>query len=224
MNKDLKNSDPLSVLQPIMTAVEQQFYRKETPWHRNWKMAFPKSFREIGFFDAATNNIHRADVFTPSGFTIEFQNSPITLVEMESREAFYPNLIWVLNGKKFKGFRVLKHLPDVDDPKLKDYEFCHSDHLSMIRKQDFANGILNPKVLNFYHPELKGINLTSCYYSFCWKNPHSVWFQAKAPIVIDMGGHFLYELKQREQLSGNYAYLKILSRKTFIERYTPPED
>lgn len=210
--------------QPVMPNNVLQFYRKETPWHRNWKMAFPKSFREVGFFDAVTNNIHRADIFSPSGHTIEFQNSPITLAELESREAFYPNLIWVVNGKKFKGFKVLKHLPDVDDPKLNDYEFCHSDHLSMIRKKDLINGIIKPKILNFLHPELKGINLTSHYYSFCWKNPHSVWFQAKAPIIIDIGGHFLYELKQREQLSGNYAYLKLLNRKTFIERHTPPED
>ncbi len=224
MNKGVEIQNIDSVINPVVAIDAPQFFRKETPWHRNWKMAFPKSFREIGFFDAATRNIHRADIFTPGGYTLEFQNSPITLAEMESREAFYPNLIWVLNGKKFKGFKVLKHLPDVGDPRLKNYEFCQSDHLSMIRKVDFASGCLNPKVLNFYHPELKGINFTSCYYSFCWKNPHRVWFQAKAPIIIDMGGLFLYELKQREQLSGNYAYLKLLKRKTFIERHTPPED
>ncbi|TCD12237.1 competence protein [Pedobacter frigidisoli] len=205
------------------SSLKREFYRKESAWHRDWKLAFPPSFREIGFVDAAKGDFHRADIFTPSGYTIEFQNSPITLAELQSREAFYPNLIWVLNGKKFKGFRVLKHLPDVDDPKLRDYEFCQSDHLSMLRKADVQQGLLNSKILNFYHPELKGIAFTSHYYSFCWKKPHSVWYQATAPIIVDLGGHFLYELKQRKQVSGNYAYLKILSRKTFIDRYTPPE-
>lgn len=202
--------------------VKNVFYRKETAWHRDWKLAFPSAFREVGFKDAHKGDFHRADIFTPSGHTIEFQNSPINLAELKSREAFYPNLIWVLNGKKFKGFKVLKHLPDVDDPKLKDYEFCHSDHLSMVRKCDILNGI-QPKVLNFYHPELKDIKFSSRYYSFCWKNPHSVWYEATAPIIIDLGGHFLYELQKREQLSGNYHYVKLLKRKTFIDRYTPPE-
>ena len=76
-----------------------------------------------------------------------------------------------------------------------------------------------PKVLNFYHPEIKGVAFTSFYYSFCWKHPHQVWFEAKAPIIIDLGGHFLYQLKQRRQLSGNYAYLHMITRKSFIEQF-----
>jgi hypothetical protein len=194
-----------------------RFYPGETPWHRNWKKAFPPAFREVSFVDATFGELHRADVHTPCGTTLEFQNSPISMEELRSREAFYPNLVWVLNGKKFKGFRVLKSLPDVDDPRLSAYEFCHSDHLSMIRKSDLIQD--KPKVLNFYHPEIKGVPLTSYYYSFCWKHPHRVWFEAKCPIIVDLGGHFLYQLKQRKQLSGDYAYLHIIPRKSFIERY-----
>jgi hypothetical protein len=194
-----------------------RFYPGETPWHRNWKKAFPPSFREVSFVDETRAELHRADVHTPCGTTLEFQNSPICMEELKSREAFYPNLVWVLNGKKFKGFRILKSLPDVDDPLLSDYEFCHSDHLSMIRKSDLLQG--RPKVLNFYHPEIKRVPLTSCYYSFCWKHPHRVWYEAKAPIIVDIGGHFLYQLKHRKQLSGDYPYLHIIPRKHFIERY-----
>ena len=193
--------------------------RGETPWHRNWKMAFPKNYREVGFYDEVFGEIHRADIHTSAGTTIEFQNSPINLNELKSREAFYPKLIWVLNGKKFKGFRILKNLPDVDDPILKGYEFCHSDHLSMIRKEDILRKIAKPKVLNFYHPEIKNVAITSYYYSFCWKQPHAVWFEAKAPIIIDLGGHFLYELRKRKQLSGDYAYVKLIQRKAFIEQH-----
>ena len=219
MKRDILRSDTIQDI----SSLKKEYCRKETAWHRDWKLAFPPSFREVAFYDAANADIHRADVFTPSGYTIEFQNSPITLAELNSREAFYPNLIWVLNGKKFKGFKILKHLPDVDDPKLKDYEFCHSDHLSMVRKSEVTQGLPNPKILNFYHPELQGIKLTSNLYSFCWKQPHSVWYLATAKIIVDLGGHFLYELKQRNQLNGNYPYLKMLSRKTFIDWHTPPE-
>jgi len=189
----------------------------ETVWHRSWKEAFPPSFREVSFADTLVGELHRADVHTPCGTTLEFQNSPICLEELQSREAFYPKLIWILNGKKFKGFRVLKNLPDVDDPRLASYDFCHTDHLSMIRRTDFLQG--QPKVLNFYHPELKKMPITSHYYSFCWKHPHRVWYHAKNPIIVDLGGHFIYQLKQRRQISGDYPYLHIMSRKSFIEQY-----
>ncbi|MCZ4243548.1 competence protein [Pedobacter punctiformis] len=224
-----KDSESLSIQQysfneepdqiEVKPAKVKEYYARETPWHRNWKLAFPENCREIGFYDDKLGEIHRADVHTPSGFTIEFQNSPITLAELSSREAFYPKLIWVLNGKKFKGFRILKNLPDVDDPALENYEFCHTDHLSMIRKTEILNGLTKPKVLNFYHPELKKVAITSHYYSYCWKQPHAVWFMAKAPIIVDLGGHFLYELKKRKQASGDYTYLKLITRKSFIEQY-----
>lgn len=209
----------LSVPVPVNAEAKLRVYPGETPWHRNWKKAFPPSYREVTFLDPSLGEIHRADVHTPCGTTLEFQNSPIGLDELKSREAFYPKLCWILNGKKFKGFRILKALPDIDDPKLFGYDFCSTDHLSMIRKADFINGVIKPKVLNFYHPELKGISLSSHYYSFCWKHPHQVWYQAKSPIIVDLGGHFLYQLKQRKQVSGDYAYLHMIPRKTFVDQY-----
>ena len=214
----LNNSFPEKIDGPLADEMLLRNYG-ETPWHRNWKKAFPPSFREVTFFDHALTEYHRADVHTPCGTTIEFQNSPICLDELLSREAFYPNLVWVLNGKKFKGFKILKSLPDVDDPKLYNYEFCHSDNLALVRKADLINGVEKPKKFNFNHPEVKGIPLTSYYYSFCWKHPHRVWYQAKSKIILDLGGHFLYQLKQRTQLSGDYAYLHIIPRKDFIEQY-----
>lgn len=57
------------------------------------------------------------------------------------------------------------------------------------------------------------------YYSFCWKNPHRVWYQAKCPLIVDLGGHFLYQLKQRKQLSGDYPYLHMIPRKDFLSIY-----
>ena len=194
-------------------------YHKESVWHRNWKKAFPLDYREKSFCCQTTGELHRADVYTPCGTAIEFQNSPISVAEMKSREAFYPKMIWILNGKKLKGFKILKNLPHPDDPKLKDYEFRKSDHLSMVRKADVLRAVEVPKVLNFYHPEIKGVSITSNFYHFCWKQPHAVWFSATAPIIVDLGGHFLYRMRVRKQLSGDYPFLEMINRKTFIERY-----
>lgn len=195
-------------------------YYKESIWHRNWKKAFPPDYREKSFCCQLTGELHRADVFTPCGTAIEFQNSPISLTEMKSREAFYSKMIWIVNGKKFKGFKILKNLPHPEDPKLKDYEFRNCDHLSMVRKADVLNTFAAaPKVLNFHHPELKSVPITSNFYHFCWKQPHAVWFRAKAPIIVDLGGHFLYKMKIRKQVSGDYPYLEMISRKTFIANF-----
>jgi hypothetical protein len=202
---------------PPETPVPREY--GETPWHRNWKKAFPPAFREISFPDKLLGDLHRADVHTSCGTTLEFQNSPISLYELKSREAFYPKLIWVLNGKKFKGFRILKSLPDVDDARLKGFDFCQTDHLSVIRTSELTENSGVKKVLNFHHPELRSIPLTSYYYSFCWKHPHRVWYEATAPIIVDLGGHFLYQLKQRKQISGNYAYLHMITRKSFVEQF-----
>lgn len=144
------------------------YFSGETAWHSDWKKAFPESYREKTFLNRSVGYYHRADVFTPCGTAIEFQNSPICLEELHSREAFYPNLIWVVNGAKFKGFKVLKHLPDVDDARLADLEFSHSSNLTMVRKGE-------SKKMTFHHPELRSIPFTSHYYSFRWSNPHRVW-------------------------------------------------
>jgi len=218
----VENIDEISAeaalnLPPLWTPEK---YYKESTWHRNWKKAFPSDYREKSFCCQITGELHRADVFTPCGTAIEFQNSPISLTEMKSREAFYSKMIWIVNGKKFKGFKILKNLPHPEDPKLKDYEFRNCDHLSMVRKADVLNAsAAAPKVLNFHHPELKRVGITSNFYHFCWKQPHAVWFCATAPIIVDLGGHFLYRMKIRKQVSGDYPYLEMISRKTFIANF-----
>jgi hypothetical protein len=194
-------------------------YMQETPWHRDWKMEFPISFREKAFMHKEQGEWHRADIYTNCGTTIEFQNSPITEKELLSRESFYPKLIWVLNGKKFKGFKILKALPDVDHPRLADLEFSYTANLTMVRKNDLLQGIEKPKILTFHHPELRNIPLTSHLYSFCWRHPHRVWYEAKCPIMIDLGGYFIYQLKHRKQLFDNYSYLHMIPKKEFIAQY-----
>lgn len=209
----------LELVSSKITGEALSFYTGETLWHSDWKKAFPIDYREKTFLNKNEGYYHRADIFTPCATAIEFQNSPISLAELRSREAFYPNLIWIVNGAKFKGFKVLKHLPDVDDPKLKAFEFCHKANLTMVRKVDVLSGLEKPRVMTFHHPELRNIALTSHYYSFRWSNPHRVWYEAKCPIIIDLGGYFLYQLKQRQQSNGDYAYLHMIPRKDFIARY-----
>jgi competence CoiA-like predicted nuclease len=45
---------------------------------------------------------HIADVKTPNGLVVEFQHSAISAEEKLSRETFYKNMIWVVDGLRLK--------------------------------------------------------------------------------------------------------------------------
>ena len=72
----------------------------ESEWHRSWKNQFPAEWQEVVHTDEETGERHVADVKTDKGMVIEFQRSPISLEEMRSREGFYGNMIWVVDGDR----------------------------------------------------------------------------------------------------------------------------
>ncbi|WP_208116649.1 MULTISPECIES: hypothetical protein [unclassified Rhizobium] len=77
------------------------WWENETEWHRQWKNHFPEECREISHI-AEDGEIHRSDIKTPHGVYIEVQHSAMTDAERKSREEFYKNLIWVIDGQPFK--------------------------------------------------------------------------------------------------------------------------
>lgn len=68
----------------------------EKEWDRNWKNHFPEDFHEVYFKDEKSGEVHRADIHTTNGVTLEFQNSPISIEELKSGEEFHVKLIWVV--------------------------------------------------------------------------------------------------------------------------------
>jgi len=72
----------------------------ETEWHRTWKGNFHIDNQEVVHRDEITGEKHIADVKTNDGIVIEFQHSPIKPEERKSRNDFYKNIIWVVNGKR----------------------------------------------------------------------------------------------------------------------------
>lgn len=54
-------------------------------------------------YDEQTGEKHIADVRTSHGLVIEFQHSRIDPQERTSRERFYGNMIWVVDGTRLKG-------------------------------------------------------------------------------------------------------------------------
>ncbi|MCP5366713.1 MAG: hypothetical protein H6907_09905 [Hyphomicrobiales bacterium] len=77
------------------------WWENETEWHRNWKSHFPTDWQEVPHRDDDGEK-HIADVKTDQGWAIEFQHSYIKPEERQSREAFYGDMAWVVDGLRRK--------------------------------------------------------------------------------------------------------------------------
>lgn len=92
---------------------------EETEWHRFWKEHFPLEWQEIILYDPQSGEKHIADVRTRHGLVMEFQHSPLDPQERVMREAFYKNMIWIVDAshrtndyKRFvKGFPQFRQTP-----------------------------------------------------------------------------------------------------------------
>lgn len=82
------------------TKMCDSWWETETQWHRNWKNKFPIVWQEIFLHDEQTGELHIADVRTEHGLVIEFQHSHIKPEERISRENFYKNMVWVVDGTR----------------------------------------------------------------------------------------------------------------------------
>lgn len=80
------------------------WWENETAWHRSWKNEFPKEWQE--YVQIAENGEkHIADVKTDQGWVLEFQHSYMKPEEHRSRENFYGQMIWVVDGARRKNDR-----------------------------------------------------------------------------------------------------------------------
>jgi len=77
------------------------WHEPETKWHRDWKNLFSADWQEYIQHDQ-TGERHIADIRTRHGLVIEFQYSHLKPEEQTSRETFYGNMIWVVNGNRLK--------------------------------------------------------------------------------------------------------------------------
>jgi len=79
-----------------------RWWEPETDWHRSWKNNYAQDWQEVIRPDELTGETHIADICTPHSLVIEFQHSPINSLERISRERFYKDMVWVIDGLKNK--------------------------------------------------------------------------------------------------------------------------
>lgn len=174
------------------------WWENETEWHRAWKKYFPKDWQEISHFDSKNEEKHIADIKTDKGFVIEFQYSPIKADEIKSREDFYKNMVWVVDGTR---------LP-------RDYQrFCKGSN-------DFAPATGHA---SFSSSNWEGVFLTY-FPEECFPKR---WLTSSVPVYFDFQGiapleqpdeksAFLWGLLPGD--IGGWSVVVKLRRKDFIER------
>lgn len=198
------------------------WWETETDWHREWKSNFPETWREVIHFDNRTNEKHIADIKTHSDVILEFQNSPISLGELSSREQFYKKMVWVINGLSFKNnFEFGYKLPDPNSKFPNGFKFLGYRHMLAFDNLKYPNedglveilhkidGILLDKLVEQYHTR---------HYTFNWKKARLVWLKTQMPIFIDFNDGILWRLLLKSRLSSN-PICACYSKKEFIKHY-----
>jgi len=80
-----------------ITADCDPWYESETAWHFGWKQLVQPAFCEFRMPP------HRADILGNAATVIELQHSSISPEEIEKRERFYDNMIWLFDGTNLNG-------------------------------------------------------------------------------------------------------------------------
>jgi hypothetical protein len=115
-----------------------EWWERETEWHRRWKNKFPKEWQEVVLHDEKTGEKHIADIRSNDGIVIEFQHSPIVSQERRSRENFYKKMIWVVDGTRNKRdyMRFAKGYPQIGTVIGVDKRIESGGHFETIKEVD----------------------------------------------------------------------------------------
>lgn len=75
------------------------WWENETEWHRGWKNEFPQECQEVRITGPSGDH-HIADVRTAKGTVLEFQHSYLSPATRRTRETFYGQMAWIVDGKR----------------------------------------------------------------------------------------------------------------------------
>lgn len=209
------------------------WWENETPWHRQWKSLFPIDWLERSHV-SSTGEIHRADIKTPSGLVIEVQHSAMSDAERISREEFYGNLVWIVDGRGFRSnFDIFHPLPHPASELAEDLVWYRARR----GQAGAVNGIFMRLSENLiHHPgltkrtveadamyevhSLDGIRdaVIDAYYGhhqYYWVRPRKTWLDAKCPVYIDFGDDRLVRLQRYDDTG--LPCIRLVSKREFVQ-------
>ncbi len=205
------------------------WWENETPWHRNWKNLFPEGCREVSH-TASDGEIHRSDIKTPTGIFIEIQHSAMTDAERESREEFYKNLVWIIDGAAFhRNFDIYHPLPDPHADFARDLVWAKAkrgmeganrgiffrwseacEEYPRIAKKDVTFGCIHgiDEVRDALEESYRG------HHQYHWIRPRKTWIDAACPVYIDFGKGFLARLETYDD--SDLRCVRLIDKAKFI--------
>jgi competence protein CoiA len=202
------------------------WWENETDWHRTWKNHYPEECREVVHV-ASDGEIHRSDIKTPHGIYIEVQHSHLPEPERLAREAFYGNLIWVLDGRSFrKNFDIYHPLPHPRSLLAGDLVwskatrgmkganvglFLRLSENKSATKATLRWGQIHP--LEEIQAEVKQ-NYVG-HHQFDWIRPHQSWLAAACPVYIDFGETHLVRLQTYDE--SGLRCVRMVRRDDFLQ-------
>lgn len=205
------------------------WWENETDWHRGWKNLFPPDCREISHV-ASDGEIHRCDIRTPTGIYIEVQHSNMTDAERMSRETFYCNLVWVVDGRGFRdNFDIYHMLPDPASELAQDLVWAKAtrpmqgaaaglfyrlssnrDHQPHATKATLRGGWIEG-----IHAIRSEIEATYCgHHQYDWVRPRRTWLDATCPVYIDFGGDALVKLDIYDE--SGLRCIRLVAKRKFL--------
>ncbi|WP_246827705.1 hypothetical protein [Rhizobium croatiense] len=190
---------------------------------------FPEECREVSHV-APDGEIHRADIKTSGGIFIEVQHSALTDEERISREAFYRNLVWVIDGRSFrKNFDIYHLLPDPASELARDLVWAKAArHLHGANGGMFFRLSANRK----YDPDVTKTTLRGGlvegleriedavlasyrgHHQYDWIRPRKTWLDAVCPVYIDFGEAWLCRMEIYDE--SKLRCVRLVSKADFI--------
>lgn len=181
------------------------WWENETRWHRRWKSAFPEDCRER-LHIAPDGKHHRADVVTVTGIVVEIQNSPMSDAERQSREAFYGNMIWIVNGERFRDqFEIYHQLPNPSADAVGDIVWFkarrhyHGAQAGLFwlksENPEAAAGLTRMVTIKSIRDLDEDVTHTYCgHHQYDWVRPRAGWLESACPVFIDFGDDHVWQL------------------------------
>lgn len=187
------------------------WWDNETDWHRGWKQCFDIRWQEIPRWDDGGEK-HVADVKTSAGMVLEFQNSPMTIEEMQSRERFYEDMVWVVNARLFRDSLAVhvQPLPPPEAAMLSDVMFastCLSSErpcFAFFRPSTFIPDLELQELFPVNNIRSEIEQAYCGHHPITWRRPREVWLEATKPVILDTG-RTLLELVRYDN-HGNRMY------------------
>lgn len=151
--------------------------------------------------------------------------------ERRSREDFYGNLVWIIDGRGFrKNFDILHLLPDPTSELAKDLVWLKSKrHMEGANEGiflrlsenaiDYPQGLTKATLKGGWVHGLREIEaeLHQAYrghHQYDWVRPRRTWLDATCPVYIDFGEDFLIRLEVYDE--SGLPCIRYIAKRKFV--------